>query len=51
MAEGNLKEAKRLLEQGKKAHAAGDIDDARLAALQRLYDTAAEDRRRAQRDA
>lgn len=43
MAEGNIKEAKRLLDQGKAAHAAGQITDERLAALQRLYDTANED--------
>lgn len=43
LAEGNMKEAKRLLDRGKAAHAAGDITDERMASLQRLYDTANED--------
>ncbi|MEE1620609.1 hypothetical protein ACQ3I4_10280 [Zafaria sp. Z1313] len=50
LAEANLKEAKRLLDHGKKAHAAGDIDDARLEQLQRLFDTAAEDVLRVRRE-
>ncbi len=43
LAEGNMKEAKRLLDQGKAAHAAGEITDERMASLQRLFDTAHED--------
>lgn len=50
LAEGNMKEAKHLLDQGKKAHAAGEITDERMASLQRLYDTAHEDEGRARRD-
>ncbi|WP_149955099.1 hypothetical protein [Zafaria cholistanensis] len=50
LAEGNLKEAQRLLERGKVAHAAGDIDDARLASLQRLYETALEDLQRVRKE-
>ncbi|MGJ9404347.1 hypothetical protein [Arthrobacter sp. KK5.5] len=50
MAQGNLKEAKRLLDHGTKAHAAGEIDDARLQQLQRLYDTANEDVLRVRRE-
>ncbi len=50
LAEGNIKEAKRLLDRGKAAHAAGEITDERLAALQRLYDTAHEDVGRVQHE-
>ncbi|MFB0834088.1 hypothetical protein ACX8Z9_02165 [Arthrobacter halodurans] len=50
LAEANLKEAKRLLDHGTKARAAGDIDDARLDQLQRLYDVAAHDVARAKRE-
>ena len=50
LAEGNMKEAKRLLDRGKAAHAAGEITDERMAALQRLYDTANEDVGRVRHD-
>jgi len=50
LAEGNLKEAQRLLDRAKAAHAVGDIDDVRLASLQRLYDTAVEDIQRVRKE-
>ena len=50
VAEGNLKEAQRLLDRAKAAHAAGDIDDQRLASIQRLYDTAFEDFQRVRKE-
>ena len=50
LADANAKEAKRLLEQGRKAHAAGDITDERLDALERLYETAVQDQGRTHRE-
>ena len=50
VAERNLKEAKRLLDHAKTAHGAGDIDDQRLASIQRLYDTAFEDFQRVRKE-
>jgi predicted metal-dependent hydrolase len=50
VAERNLKEAQRLLERAKASHAAGDIDDQRLASLQRLYDAAFEDVQRVRKE-
>jgi outer membrane protein TolC len=50
LAQANLKQAKRLLDQGVKAREAGDIDDARLEQLQRLYDAANDDVVRVRRE-
>ncbi|GHD10040.1 hypothetical protein [Zhihengliuella salsuginis] len=46
MADGNLKEAKRLRDKAREYFEAGDIDEDRLKSIERLYDIAAEDAQR-----
>ncbi len=50
MAEKNVKEAKKLLDDAKKKFADGDIPQSRLDELQRLYDIASEDYTRTNRE-
>ncbi|MDQ0030537.1 TolC family protein [Arthrobacter bambusae] len=46
IARANLKEAQRLLDEAKAAHAAGDISEDRVLQLEALLELAAEDLRR-----
>lgn len=46
MADGNLKEAKRLLDKAQAYFEAGDIDEERLKSIERLYELASEDAQR-----
>lgn len=50
VARANHKEAKRLLEQARVAHAAGDIGDERIRQLEDLMNLAEEDLRRVTRE-
>lgn len=50
MAEGNAKEAKRLLDKARDYYDAGEIDLERLKQLERLYDLAVQDKQRAAHD-
>ncbi|WP_309081160.1 hypothetical protein [Zhihengliuella sp.] len=50
-ADGNFKEAKRLLEKARAQHAAGEIDADRLASIERLYETAVSEVQRTHREA
>ncbi|MBG6085342.1 hypothetical protein [Zhihengliuella flava] len=50
MAEGNAKEAKRLLDKARAYYEAGEIDRERLTQLERLYDVALQDQQRAAHD-
>jgi hypothetical protein len=50
VAKANQKEAQRLLDQARIAHAAGDIGDERVAQLERLLDLANTDLHRVMRE-
>jgi hypothetical protein len=50
VARANQKEAQRLLDEAKTAHAAGDIGQERVAQLERLFELANEDLRRVMRE-
>ena len=50
VAKANQKEAQRLLDQARTAHAAGEVGDERVAQLERLLDLANTDLRRVMRE-
>ncbi|MCC2662037.1 MAG: hypothetical protein K0R37_2811 [Arthrobacter sp.] len=50
VARANQKEAQRLLDEAKTAHAAGEIGQERVAQLERLFELANEDLRRVMRE-
>ena len=50
VARANQKEAQRLLDEAKTAHAAGEIGEERVAQLERLLELANEDLRRVMRE-
>ncbi|HKS00307.1 MAG TPA: hypothetical protein VJS86_01430 [Arthrobacter sp.] len=50
VARANQKEAQRLLDQARTAHAAGDVGDERVAQLERLLDLANTDLHRVMRE-
>lgn len=50
VARANQKEAQRLLDEAKTAHAAGEIGQERVSQLERLFELANEDLRRVMRE-